>query len=120
MSVDRFFIFLVCVAVGAAGGVFYEFFYLLRTFFRMRWVQIAGDILFCILFGALYLFVSVMMGLEHVRLYSLAGCLCGLFLYLKSFHKIVAFFAEKVYNGIREVRKEHVGWKKGKGTRKRK
>lgn len=100
---DQFFTFLVCVACGVAGGVIYDFFYLLRVIFPARWVRISGDVLFCLLFGALYVFVTVMMGLTGLRLYTLLGCVGGLFLYLKSFHKIVAFFLKKVYNGLKQA-----------------
>ena len=103
---NQIFIVLVCVAVGIFGGVFYDFCYCLRYFFRALWVRILADILFCLLFGGLYLFASVMMELPSLRLYMFAACLFGLFLYLKSCHKIVAFFTEKVYNTVKFVRKD--------------
>lgn len=107
MSVqDQLFVFLVCTLTGIAGGLLYDLFYTVRFFLRFRWVHIASDILFCLAFAGLYLLVSLCVELPALRFYSFIGCLLGLFLYLKSFHKIVAFFSERVYNGVKALRKE--------------
>lgn len=113
---DQFFTFLVCFLCGVGGGLIYDFFFLVRSVLRMRWVRIVSDVAFCIVFAGLYLFVSVMMGLGALRFYTALGCLSGLILYLKSLHKIVAFFAEKVYNGVKKLPKVHKRWTR---TRKR-
>ena len=108
---DQFFIFLVGTLCGIVSGVLYDFIYCVRYPFRALWVRIATDILFFLLFAGLFLFVSVVFSLPAVRFYMFGGCLAGFFLYLKSFHKIVAFFAEKIYNGMCKKRKakEEVG-----------
>jgi len=66
-------------------------------------VRYVFDALFWVLFAGIYLFVAVMTGMPSLRFFTFLGCIGGLFLYLKSFHKIVAFFAERVYNGISQV-----------------
>ncbi len=119
MTGDQVFTFLVCVACGLAGGVVYDVFWMVGKLLPARWVRVLCDLLFCFLFGGLFLFVSVMMDLGTVRFYSLLGCLLGLFLYLKSFHKIVAFFCEKVYNRRNPIHREHRRWKT-RATRKAK
>ena len=58
------------------------------------------DFLYCAAFCAGFIFTSVMFGFEELRLYMLIGCALGAFLYLKSFHVIVAFFVNRVYNRI--------------------
>ncbi|MCI9504334.1 MAG: hypothetical protein HFE26_02925 [Clostridia bacterium] len=103
---NQIFIFLVCVTSGLVGGIFYDILYLIRYPFRAKWVKITVDALFFVLFAGIYLFVSVLFELPTLRVYMFLGCLAGLFLYLKSFHKIVAFFAQKVYNGINRIREE--------------
>jgi uncharacterized membrane protein len=103
---NQIFVFLVCVACGIGGGFVYDVIYCARYPFRKSWVRITTDVIFCLFFAALYLFVSVMMELPGLRFYSFVGCVLGLFLYLKSFHKIVAFFMEKVYNKLVKSRKE--------------
>lgn len=111
MTGDQVFTFLVCVSCGLAGGVIYDIFWIVQKLLRARWIRLLCDFAFVVLFGGLYLFVSVMMDLGSVRLYTLLGCLLGLFLYLKSFHKIVAFFCGKVYNRSNSMQKEHRRWR---------
>ena len=103
---NQIYVFLVCVLCGVMGGVVYDVGYCVRYPFRKSWVRIVTDVLFCVFFAALYLFVSVMMGLPGFRLYSFIGCAAGLFLYLKSFHQIVAFFVKKVYNSFPNSKKD--------------
>lgn len=123
-GLSQFYIFLVSVACGLAGGVLYDGFHLLCVFFRARWVRIVCDALFVVAFGGLYLLVAVSVGFPAPRFYIALGCVSGLLLYLISFHKIVAFFAKKVYNRIRrmrEARAERVKHSRGgKRTRARK
>ncbi len=95
-------IFLLCILIGIVGGVLYDVFFLLRAPLRMRWVRILCDFLFCIAFGAVYLLFAVSFRMPPLRFYYILGLTLGLFLYLKSFHKIVAFFSEKLYNGLTE------------------
>lgn len=102
---DQIYVFLICVACGIAGGFLYDFLYCVRYPFHKLWVRYLFDALFCVLFAGIYLFVSVMTGMPNLRFYTFLGCVFGLFLYLKSFHKIVAFLAKKVYNGFSELRK---------------
>ncbi|MDE6059193.1 MAG: spore cortex biosynthesis protein YabQ [Clostridia bacterium] len=119
---NQIYIFLVCVLCGIAGGVFYDFFYCIRYPFKNSWVRIATDVVFCIAFGGMYLFVSAMMGLPNLRLYTFVGCILGIFLYIKSFHKIVAFFLEKVYNRVKLYQRDRKSCppKKKRLCRKRK
>ncbi len=102
---DQFFVFLVCVLCGVASGPVYDLIYCARYPVRAAWVRIATDVLFFMLFCGLFLFVSVVFSLPTVRFYMFGGCLAGFFLYLKSFHKIVAFFMEKLYNKFVQNRK---------------
>ncbi|MDE5897388.1 MAG: spore cortex biosynthesis protein YabQ [Clostridia bacterium] len=83
----------------------YDFLYCVRYPFTQKWVRILTDVVFWIFFAALYLFVTLLTGLPDLRFFTFIGCVLGLFLYLKSFHKIVAFLAKKVYNSFDKIRK---------------
>lgn len=116
--------FLLCASFGALGGVCYEPFFCAAYLFRSRVPHIAADLLFCIVFAAGYLFFSTAARLPPLRAYLVAGLALGFWLYLKSIHKIVAFFADKVYNTC--VRLKNNGRnqkkcreKKGRSHRKR-
>ena len=96
----QFHIFLLCVLIGVVGGILYDALFFVRSMYRRRWLRILCDVLFCICFAIFFVFISLWLDLPAVRAYFLLGCILGLLLYLKSFHKIVAFFAEKLYNSI--------------------
>ncbi len=103
---SQFYIFLICILIGAAGGLLYDAVALLRAPFSARPVRWISDGLFCILFAAVFLVVSVALELPSVRFYMFLGLLAGFALYLKSLHKIVAFITKKVYNIFKKLRKE--------------
>ena len=92
------FVFLVCLLLGVLGGIFYDIFYIPRSLYRRQWLRYLCDALFCLCFGLFYGFMSVALALPSLRSFHVLGCVFGLLLYLKSFHKIVAFFTEKLYN----------------------
>ena len=97
---DQFHIFLVCVFVGVFGGLLFDVFFVVRNAYRKRWLRTVCDFLFALFFAALYLAAAVVLAFPPLRFFDLLGCIFGLFLYLKSFHKIVAFFSEKLYNKL--------------------
>ncbi|MDE6411097.1 MAG: spore cortex biosynthesis protein YabQ [Clostridia bacterium] len=103
---DQFYIFLVCAAFGIFSGVIYDVFYCATLPFKKSWVKIAGDFAFSLIFILLYVFVSLMFSFPAFRLYMFLGCAFGFYLYLKSFHKIVAFSAAKVYNKIYTTKRD--------------
>lgn len=102
---------------GIISGVIYDILYVARTAVcgihtRAYTVKdkifiIICDIVYCLIFAAGFIFTSVMFDFYEIRLYMFAGCLIGALLYLKSFHIIVAFLINKVYNEftIRKTRR---------------
>ena len=109
---DQFYIFLASVCCGAAGGILYDLTEPLRCFFSRPCLRIAAvfaaDVLFCISFAALYLAVSTLLGFPDLRVYAFFGCLLGFALYLKTLHKIVAFFGKKLYNELKRLRRGRI------------
>lgn len=118
---DQIYVFLVSVCCGALGGAVFDVFFLFRYPFRSRVVRNVSDVLFCLAFAAVYLVVSVAAGLPSLRFYACLGCGAGFALYLKSLHKFVAFFAEKLYNWIKhKMQKGKNVWRKGRAHPSRK
>lgn len=107
-GVDQVFVFLVSVCCGAAGGLLYDGICALRAPFAHRAVTIVTDILFCVALAAFYLAVCTALALPGLRFYSFVACALGFCLYLKSLHKIVAFFAKKIYNDLRQKRRGRI------------
>ena len=104
------FIFITCTCCGVLSGIVYDVLYVARCAVcgihkqaytvKDRVFTAACDILYCLIFAAAFVFMSVMFNFDGLRLYMFLGCILGALLYLKSFHVIVAFFVKKVYNGI--------------------
>lgn len=115
----QFFVFMICALCGLISGVVYDLLYVARCIVcgtnktgytaKDRIFIIASDLLYCAVFAAGYIFTSVMFNFEGVRLYMLIGCIFGAFIYLKSFHIIVAFLCNKVYNKIIKLKEKNGG-----------
>ena len=109
---DQFYLFLVSVCCGTAGGVLYDLTEPLRRLFMRKRLHMAAvfaaDVLFFTAFAGLYLVVSTMLGFPDLRVYAFFGCLLGFALYLKTLHKIVAFFGKKLYNGLKGIRRGRI------------
>lgn len=114
----QFYIFLICLFCGVVSGVVYDVLYIARSIVcgvnaeaftvKDRIFIAVCDVLYCLVFAAGFIFVSVMFGFEDLRLYMLLGCALGAFIYLKSFHIIVAFSVNKVYNVIVDKRSKRI------------
>lgn len=106
----QIFIFIVCTGCGVLSGIVYDVLYIARsavcgvrseTFtVKDKIFTIACDLLYSVIFCAMFIFTSIMFDFYELRLFMILGCVLGAFLYLKSFHIIVAFFVKKVYNKI--------------------
>ena len=104
------FVFITCAVCGIVSGIFYDILYIARCAVcgvakgaytvKDRIFLIACDILYCLIFAAIFVFISVMFDFDYLRLYMLLGCVLGALLYLKSFHVFIAFSVKKIYNRI--------------------
>ncbi len=117
---EQIFCILVCALFGVSGGALYDVFSLPYRATRLRALRCISDALFCVGFGILFLLLSVRLRLPDLRAYMFFAILAGFFLYLKSFHKIVAFFVGIVYNRIGKIRKGKRVWRNSGAFRKRK
>ena len=98
--------FLTCVLIGIIGGIIYETVSLLalpkpqkcKRFFRA-----IADVSFFLLFAGLCIYVLTMLKFPAFREYYYLGFAVGLILYIKTFHKAVAFFKKICYNCIRKL-----------------
>ena len=96
--------------VGITSGIVYDFLYAAQIFvcgtdfsrykIKDKIMTVACDLIYFIVFAAMFVFTSVMFEFYSLRLYMLAGCALGALIYLKSLHIIIAFMLKKVYNSI--------------------
>lgn len=70
------------------------------------------DILYCLVFAAGFIFVSVIFDFDNLRAYMFIGCAVGAFVYLKSIHIIVAFLLNRVYNIITNRKEKKIDRRK--------
>ncbi|MDE7265787.1 MAG: hypothetical protein K2N52_05890, partial [Clostridia bacterium] len=97
----QIFIFITCVCCGVVSGIVYDVLYIARCAVcgvekraytvKDKIFVIASDIIYTLVFAAMFIFTSVMFDFYELRLFMLLGCVLGAILYLKSFHVFVAF-----------------------------
>ena len=112
------YIFIICLFCGVVSGVVYDILYIARCSLcgvdksaytvKDRVFLIICDLFYCLAFATGFIFVSVLFDFENLRAYMLIGCALGAFIYLKSFHIIVAFLVRKVYNVIVSKRSDKI------------
>ena len=107
-TANQFYIFALCVGVGFSGGVLYEAFCFLRLCFGVRenkrkTLGIALDICFFITLTAWVVLCVYAFAFPSFRVYMWIGYLVGGIIYLKTLHKIIAFFEIMWYNSIRKL-----------------
>lgn len=102
----QFPVFFLCVALGLAGGFLYEGVSVLALPRPRKWraaLRFVADITFFVVFAGLCVFVASWLCLPSFREYYYLGFALGLLLYLKTFHKAVAFFKKMCYNSVRKL-----------------
>ena len=102
-SKHQFTIFCLCVAVGVIGGVLYEIFSLFRDLFncskgKNKCVGIVIDSLFGVCFAGLSITAAFWWRFPVFRVYMWIGYALGGIIYLKTLHRMVAFFKKVCYN----------------------
>ena len=99
-------IFFLCVSLGFGGGFLYDGVSLLAIPRPRKWrfaLRFVADILFFLAFSVLCVGVASRLCLPDFREYYYIGFALGILLYLKTFHKAVAFFKKVCYNSIRKL-----------------
>lgn len=101
-------IFALCLACGVLSGIVYDFLYLIRraasgkTSYRRNLRGFAAtavcDVLYAVALSAMFVALSTFFSFPDVRAYMLAAVILGAALYIKSFHIMVAFLVNRVYN----------------------
>jgi hypothetical protein len=106
VTANQIFIFLVCIYSGLLSGVIYDVLYILKLATGGKWTNIILDILFFIIFAGIYIFVSFMFEFPVFRLYMFFATQLGLFMYIKSFHILIANGAKKIYNKLKHLKEK--------------
>ena len=101
---NQFYVFLACIAFGAIGGTLFSLFRLLSLAVNIKVIKVVFDALFFIIFAFGMVIYSFYLNLPSIRAYMIIGNFLGLFLYIKSFHIILAKALKMAYNNIKRKR----------------
>jgi hypothetical protein len=103
-------VFIACMAIGFLGGILYEPFSFVRRLFRCdtkrKKLGIAVDTLFFTVFALLSVCLNYLLNFNDFRIFWWIGYILGGIIYLKSLHKIIAFFENVCYNKVTKLVKK--------------
>jgi hypothetical protein len=81
-------------------SVIYEFFYIVKVFIKIKVVKNVLDALFFVLSSILSRIIFIKLNFGDFRFFYFLGFVIGNYIYLNSFHKVIAFLVEIVYNKL--------------------
>ncbi|MBQ7339997.1 MAG: hypothetical protein IJW43_03995 [Clostridia bacterium] len=104
VTANQLYVFLSCLSFGACFGVFRTLAILIKEKTSKNAIKGVVEITYFILLSFGFVLYSYIVKMPNLRVYMIVGVLLGNFLYVKSFHYILAKSIKRVYN-ILERRK---------------
>ena len=96
-------IIVICIGIGVFSGVIYDFLCFFTDYFNNKIINFLKDLIYFILTAFLFTLISAKANLGNFRVYMALLVALGGYLYIKSFHKIIAKINIKVYNVINNL-----------------
>lgn len=118
ISLNQLYVFICAFSIGSVFGIAYSCICLLKRIIKLNFLRIIADVVFYGAFGIFFVFCSYYFRFPNFRFYMLVGALSGLFVYVKSFHFILAKKSVMIYNNISERKRSTAKWKKAKHRKK--
>ena len=108
VTANQLYVFLSCLSFGACFGVFRTLTILIKERTSNNIIKGVVEIAYFILLSFGFVLYSFLVKMPNLRAYMIVGVLLGNFLYVKSFHYILAKSVKRVYNVLvrRKSRKE--------------
>ena len=103
---NQFYIFIACLAIGGVFGSFCSFSASVKFFIKNKFLKAFCDVFASFFLSVIFVLFSFYLRFSNLKLYMLCGVFIGIYLYLKSFHIILAKYAEKIYNIYKSKRKK--------------
>lgn len=97
----QIYVFIECLFCGICVGIIYDLFAFLNFFIKNRIFTAIKDFSLMAILFILFVITAVIFEFPSFRLYMFIGCVLGLLIYIKSFHSMLDFFINKVYNLIK-------------------
>lgn len=102
---NQFYVFISCVAFGSGAGMAFSSFLLIFSFIKNKLIKSLLPIIISLPLSALFVLYGYKLKFPNFRLYMIVGVFCGIYLYFKSFHIILAKYVKKFYNRYKSKRK---------------
>ena len=100
-------VFFACAMIGVFGGAIYDVCSLGvfkgKNIKRYDVLRLIADVIFFLAFAVFCTWMGNVLGFPDVREYYYVGYAIGITLYLKTFHKAVAFLKNMCYNVARKA-----------------
>ena len=118
VTLNQFFIFIACVSFGGVMGLLYSPTLLLREKFGNKLYVFIFELIFYLFLAFAFFVYSFIIKFHNLRGYMIVGVFIGIYLYVKSFHYMLAKFIKRYYNKIDKflLRKKIDDRRKGKKT----
>lgn len=109
VTANQLFVFLSCLSFGACFGVFRTLVIIIKEKISNKEIKGVVEIVYFILLSFGYVLYSFLVKMPNLRVYMIVAVLLGNYLYIKSFHYILAKSVKRVYNVLvrRKTRKEN-------------
>ncbi len=98
VTLNQFYVFIACVTFGALMCVLYSPLILIKKKYKNVAVALLVDIIYYFLLAVFFMGYSFCLSFPSLRAYMLFGVLLGNFLYIKSFHYMLAKVGKRLYN----------------------
>lgn len=98
VTLNQIYVFISCIAFGGVVGIFYTPILLLKDKNGSSLIVITLEISYFLIISICFLGYSFVLNFPSLRAYMILGVFVGIFLYVKSFHIMLAKVCKKIYN----------------------
>ena len=113
---NQFYVFVACIGFGMMCGVLLSFTYFFKHSIKNTFVTWVISFLEWVLISFAFMIYAHYLNFPDLRAYMVISVLLSIVLYFKSFHILLAKFAEKFYNiKVKNI----LGFRKAKNDRKK-
>ena len=98
VTANQFGVFVVCFSIGGVCGALFSISALFKFVIKSVKVSWIFDVFAFILTSVIYVYTSHKLNFPNYRAYMTVGVFVGIFVYLKSFHILLAKINKKAYN----------------------
>lgn len=101
VTANQFGVFVACFSIGGVCGALFSISALFKFVIKSVKLSWIFDVFAFILTSVIYVYTSHKLNFPNYRAYMTVGVFVGIFVYLKSFHILLAKSTKKIYNIIK-------------------